>query len=101
MWFASSEGLLKYDGYDLTLYAAEPGNSQSLSDVYITAIHEDQQGNLWIGSNAGGVDRLDLSTDTITRFEHNEDDPTSLSDNMIPFKAIRLMWNRLGINRIG
>ncbi len=88
MWFASSDGLYKYDGYDLTVYTAEPGNPESLSDVYISAIHEDQQGNLWIGTNAGGVNRLDLSTDIITRFEHDENDPTSLSDNRIPFKAI-------------
>ncbi|MCP3681443.1 MAG: hypothetical protein GY861_02020 [bacterium] len=51
MWFATQEGLNKYDGYQFTAYLADPKDEAGLSNDYIRAISQDSVGNLWIGSN--------------------------------------------------
>ena len=55
MWFGTAEGLNKYDGYSFTVYKPDPDNANSLSDSYITMIHEDRAGMLWIGAKNGGL----------------------------------------------
>ena len=43
------DGLLKYDGKSCTLFTAEDG----LPSRRVTAIHEDEDGHLWIGTSQG------------------------------------------------
>jgi len=51
MWFGTSSGLNRYDGYTVTKYQSQPGDSTCLHDNYIIDIQEDADGYLWI--NAG------------------------------------------------
>src|SRR5262249_34954844 len=54
LWFATWEGLSRFDGYRFTNYGPRDG----LGDPIINAIAEDQQGRLWVATNGGGVARL-------------------------------------------
>lgn len=54
LWFGSSDGLSRYDGYRFTNYGIRDG----LIVPGITAIAEDRQGRLWVGTNGAGVARL-------------------------------------------
>lgn len=51
MWFGTSSGLNRYDGYSITKFPSQPGDSTRLHDNYIQDIQEDADGYLWI--NAG------------------------------------------------
>ena len=51
----------------LTHYQNIPGNSQSLSQNFVTALLIDQTGSVWIGTNGSGLDRFDPGKNT---FEH-------------------------------
>src|SRR5262245_7610911 len=51
LWFATWEGLSRFDGYRFTNYGLRDG----LGDPIINAIAEDQQGRLWVATNGGGV----------------------------------------------
>ena len=51
MWFATDDGLNKFDGVNFTVYRHRPGDTTSIGANDISALHEDAEGNLWIGTN--------------------------------------------------
>ena len=59
-----------------------PNEINSLVDNSVFAIHEDQNGLLWLGTSYG-LDRLDRRTNHYRHFSYDPDDPTSISDNFI------------------
>ncbi|MFN8401951.1 MAG: two-component regulator propeller domain-containing protein [Anaerolineales bacterium] len=48
LWFGTEDGLNRYDGYTFKVYKHDPYNEASISDGWINAIAEDQNGYLWI-----------------------------------------------------
>ena len=67
MWFATRNGLNRYDGNSFVVYKHSNGDSLSLSSNHITALAEDDRGNLWVGT-MNGLNRLDLTTNRITSY---------------------------------
>lgn len=53
MWFGTQNGLIKYDGINLTAYEHIPDSTNSLSHIAVTTIIEDSDNNLWIGTAKG------------------------------------------------
>ena len=82
MWFATHDGLNKYDGYSFTIYKPEnqPG---SISSNLIFDIIGDKDGNLWIGTTGSGLNYFDRSTEKFTHYRYREDDEGSLSDDHV------------------
>jgi signal transduction histidine kinase/ligand-binding sensor domain-containing protein/DNA-binding response OmpR family regulator len=68
MWFATDDGLYKFDGTNFTVYRNRPGDSASLRANEILALHEDAQGNLWIGTSGGGLSLFDRRQDVFSHF---------------------------------
>src|SRR3954447_21749186 len=67
MWFGTSAGLNKYDGYTFTVFNSDPKIPQStLKTSYIYDIHEDHTGKLWIG--AYGLHLLDKRSGNLTAY---------------------------------
>lgn len=63
-----------------------PGDQQSLSANSIRTIHADRDSSdkiLWIGTNGGGLNKLDLTTKQFTAFKNSSTDSGSLSNNQI------------------
>jgi diguanylate cyclase (GGDEF)-like protein/PAS domain S-box-containing protein len=83
IWLATQDGLNRYDGYEIKIYKHEATNPHSISDNFIWSIAEDAQGNMWIGTAEGGVNRFDPKTEIFTHYLHLEGDTTSLSDNQV------------------
>lgn len=46
MWFATDDGLNKFDGTNFIVYRHKPGDSTSLRSNEVLALHEDKTGNL-------------------------------------------------------
>ena len=82
IWFATRDGLNRYDGYKTVVYRYDPKDSSSISDNYIRYIYEDKNDGLWIGTN-NGLNRFDMSKNNFTRYKHNPNDPNSLSNNIV------------------
>ncbi len=53
MWFATENGLNKFDGSNVSLYQHSPKNNNSLQSNDIRSIYEDKKKNLWIGTRKG------------------------------------------------
>ncbi|MCP4898195.1 MAG: SpoIIE family protein phosphatase [bacterium] len=83
MWFATEDGLNRFDGYRFTVYKNVPGDSQSLSYNQIKAVYEDREGVLWIGIFASGLNRFDPSTEKVVRYRHDQNDPDSLGADSV------------------
>lgn len=65
----------------------------SLSNYNITRLASDKNGNLWIGTFGGGLNKYDPVTGKLTTFEHNSSDPSSIDDN----EVISLTIDRSGL----
>ena len=65
MWFATQNGLNKYDGYDFTVYHHNDDDPHSLADDIVRACLTDRQGRVWAGTDSG----LSLYDSASDRFE--------------------------------
>ena len=73
----------RYDGYSYKSYFNDPLDTSSLAFNRIESIYADRKGIIWVGTNGGGLDRLDPETGIFTHFRHNPTNPTSLSNDTI------------------
>lgn len=82
LWIGGYAGLHRYDGYELTPYYFDPGDSLTIGDNKVTGILESRDGNLWIGTQ-NGLNYFDRKTETFRRFFSNPDSVKGLSDTYI------------------
>ena len=60
----------------------EDQNLQSISSNSVRCIHIEKEG-VWLGTSNDGLNYFDKSTEKVTRFIHDEDDTTSISNNRV------------------
>ena len=78
MWFATGEGLNRYDGNSFVVYKNDPKDPGSLSHNFIRTVFEDAQGYLWVAAYPG-INRFDPRTERSTRYCHDPKNPKSFS----------------------
>jgi len=83
LWLGTQDGLNRYDGHTYVVCRRTPGDSLSLSDNTITCLLIDRTGDLWCGTYAGGVNRLDHTTLHWERHVTVANDSTTVSGNSI------------------
>ena len=83
LWVGSREGLFRYDGYDTLAYLPDTTDPDAISDIDIRHIYEDSSGNIWVGTNTGGLNRLDPDTGKFVHYRHDSSDPGSLADDSV------------------
>jgi PAS domain S-box-containing protein len=88
LWFATEDGLNRYDGYTFKVYKPIQDDPDSLQAATIMSLIEDHHGNLWVGTRGGGLSKFDPITETFTTYQHDPDNPNSISGNMILFEAL-------------
>lgn len=74
LWFATDDGLNRYDGYDFKIFRNDPENQNSISDNSIWVLTLDKKGNIWIGTKNGWLNRFDPISETFTRWKIKTDD---------------------------
>ena len=82
MWFCTSGGLNKYDGYTFSLYKHNSKNLRSISSNYITSIVEDKNGDLWLGT-WDGLNKYNRQKNEFTHFRHDPHNPNTPAANDI------------------
>ena len=83
IWFGTYDGLNRYDGQHFKIYKEDPLNPYSLSHVSISTICECKDGEFWIGTSGGGLNRYDREKERFYRFRADPSDTNSLSNDMI------------------
>ena len=83
MWFATQDGLDRYDGNTFVVYKHNPNDPDSLSANLIEDLIEDDQGYLWIATYTGGVNKFDPRTERFTRYRHDPSNPNSIGADSV------------------
>ncbi len=50
MWFATADGLNRFDGYDFKVFKLNPNNTNSLASPYVNNLFVDSYGTIWINA---------------------------------------------------
>ncbi len=82
LWIATEEGLNRYDGYDFTVYKADPADSNALPTSFFGQLYRDRAGALWPNAFVH-LYRYDPETDSFVRFERYAPNTKSLSGKWI------------------
>jgi signal transduction histidine kinase/ligand-binding sensor domain-containing protein/DNA-binding response OmpR family regulator len=82
IWFATIDGLNKYDGYDFTIFRSFIDDPYSLSSNRISSITEDSVGTLWIGTG-NGLNAFDKNAEKFVRISHDRNNPFSIGSDFI------------------
>jgi ligand-binding sensor domain-containing protein len=86
LWLATADGLVRFDGVRFTVYSRE--NSPGMTGNRITALLEDNNGDLWMGSD-GAVMRLHNGVST--GYGKESGVPTgwiSAAKSLLPYRAV-------------
>lgn len=84
LWFGTAEnGVMRYDGRKITLFEADNNHSQSLSHNDAGNLMLDANGDIWIGTWGGGLNKYVPTTGEFFRYLNDNTDSTSLSSNRI------------------
>ncbi len=67
MWFATDDGLNRFDGYAFTVFKFDKSGPNQFHDNFVQRLFKDSQGRLWVSSRRG-LYQFDLSTQKWTVF---------------------------------
>lgn len=95
MWFGTDEGLVRYDGYDFTLFQSATDDSTALNDSRIFSLLSDRNGDLWVGTAVPGINHYHAASQTFTRYALSED------STAIGGEVYALLEDQVGILWIG
>jgi len=103
MWFATGDGLNRFDGYKFVVYHHDQDNPNTLISDDITCIFQDAKGRILIGTRNSGIDLFDPENNTFTHFQHTKG-PGLHSNNIIQISGDKsgAIWikTRDGIERM-
>ncbi len=67
MWFGTSQGISRFDGYRFTRFVNQPGDTSSLKGNLVRVIFENSQGELFVGTENGGLNLFDRDKELFRR----------------------------------
>lgn len=75
----------RFDGSSFKVYKNIRGDKYSLSNNFIWHISEDNQGNIWIATDAGILNKFNPVTEKFERFAHKSDNPNSIPSGPLTY----------------
>src|SRR5579871_5576736 len=70
LWFATGDGINRYDGYTFKTFRHDPSDPGSLSENFVRALYEDPKGRLWVGTFSSGLNLYDPNTGSFKHYRH-------------------------------
>jgi signal transduction histidine kinase/ligand-binding sensor domain-containing protein/DNA-binding response OmpR family regulator len=83
IWFATNDGLNKYDGYSITHYKYDSNSNKGLSSSVLESLLVSKKGYIWIGTSEGGLNRFDPLHNKFKQFKHITGNDASIRDGII------------------
>jgi len=68
MWFATNDGLNRFDGTNFKVFKSRQGDAASLASNYVQKTFCDVHGNIWVSSR-NGLSRLDTHTEKFIHYK--------------------------------
>lgn len=84
-YVGTEKGLFEYNSKTKSsnFYTNDPNDSNSINPGRLRAIIKDSYGDVWVGTDVGGISRFDLNTKRFSRYTNQLNDLYSLSNNRI------------------
>ena len=82
LWFGTSNGLARYDGYQFKSYKLDSSKTNPSAGVSITTLVMDSAHCIWAGTDHRGLFRLQLDNGSVKHY-YASGDSTSISSNKI------------------
>ena len=73
MWFATEDGLNRFDGNKFIVYRNKPDDSTSIQDLGIRKVFKDKTGELWILTLRGRLSRFIQTKNNFKRYSFSDD----------------------------
>jgi len=83
MWFGTQDGLNRYDGYRFIHLKHDPNDPASLRNDSIFSLHLDANGDIWIGTEGGGISRWDAQNETLRHLDEASNAPAGLATERV------------------
>lgn len=85
VWVATNRGLYLYDpnSNNFEVFLSTPNKTAEGEILNITSITQDDQGNIWLGTDKNGLCLLQMATQDCQFFKHDKGDKNSLNSNKI------------------
>lgn len=90
LWFATYNGLNKYDGYSFTVYQHNEKDSYSIGSDIIRTLFTDSDGNIWIGTYEG-LSLYEEDRDRFMNFIYRKNGKTTIINRIIEFDKRTLL----------
>ena len=83
VWIGTKKGLNLYANGNITQFRSDAGQANRITNESINAITQDRSGVIWIATDGGGLNAIDLSKPTlqITAYRHQKQNPNSLCND--------------------
>ncbi|MDF3124636.1 response regulator [Rheinheimera sp. 1928-s] len=83
LWFGTTDGLKRYDGYQFISFQHEPDQPGSLSNNNVGVMLHDSQSRLWVGTWGGGLNLYQPQSQTFRHFRHDPQSASSLGADRV------------------
>ena len=83
LWIGTEDGLNRYDGYSFEVFKSGRNENDNIGGSRITAIAEDGEGNIWIGTKSKGISVLHFENGLISHFVNEPGNSVSLPENSV------------------
>lgn len=101
IWFATENGLIRFDGYQLKYYLPEENNKSSIGHYHVKCMAGDKDGNIWIGLYRNGVDCYNPRRNSFKHFPISKANATSeISVNYIFIDKEDAIWAITSENKL-
>lgn len=86
MWFGTKDGLNRYDGSNFRTFKHDHKNARSIGNNAINSLHENKDGNLWVGTD-NGVYLYNPVTESFSKLEEASQDGVSITQPIVQITA--------------
>jgi len=76
LWLGTMNGLVRFDGYEMKVFSPTPGDTTSFGGRTVLALHEDEDGDIWIGTFLRGLWKYDGRRGTFHQVDLGRDGET-------------------------
>ena len=83
IWIGTEDGLNRFDGYEFKIFKNVPSDTTSLTDNLVQTLHISKSGDLWIGSQLGGLSKFNSDAETFINYNHNNYDYNTICGNNV------------------
>lgn len=83
LWFGTTNGLSRYNGYEMKNFNNDPLSSNFLSNNSISHLQIDHQQRLWISTWGGGVNVMSLDGQVQLLLQQKESEANNISSNFV------------------